>query len=77
MGSFYRHFEMQQEINVPLMRQFIGDLCDYDRLARAMCGVAVKLHAAPLKQAPAGEYRPPDSIKTGSTWRRMAFAHCS
>ena len=41
-----------------LMRYFIGDVRDYNRLKRAMEGVNIVIHTAALKQVPAAEYNP-------------------
>lgn len=46
------------------MRYFIGDVRDRDRLYRAFDGVDIVVHAAALKQVPACEYNPLESIKT-------------
>lgn len=48
----------------PKMRFFLGDVRDRDRLMRAFNGVDFVLHAAALKQVPAGEYNPTEFIKT-------------
>lgn len=47
-----------------LMRFFIGDVRDLERLKRAMEGVEVVIHAAALKQVPAAEYNPFEAVKT-------------
>lgn len=59
-----KQFEMQQEFNDPVMRYFIGDVRDPDRLHQAMRGVDLVVHAAALKQVPAAEYNPTECIKT-------------
>ena len=56
--------EMQQEFDSPVMRYFLGDVRDRDRLMQAMRGVDVVVHAAALKQVPAAEYNPMECIKT-------------
>src|SRR5215470_5130386 len=48
----------------PRMRWFIGDVRDERRLARAMNGIDVVVHAAALKQVPALEYNPIEAVKT-------------
>ena len=47
-----------------VMRYFIGDVRDEDRLKMAMKGVDYVIHAAALKQVPACEYNPNEAIKT-------------
>ncbi len=47
-----------------IMRYFIGDVRDEDRLKMAMKGVDYVIHAAALKQVPACEYNPNEAIKT-------------
>lgn len=63
-----KQFEMQEnpafrKDNV-LMRYFIGDVRDEQRLVRAMEGVDIVIHAAALKQVPAAEYNPFEAVKT-------------
>jgi UDP-N-acetylglucosamine 4,6-dehydratase len=50
--------------NHPILRYFIGDVRDRERLLRAMHGVDIVVHAAALKQVPACEYNPMEAIKT-------------
>ncbi len=62
-----KQFEMQQKLPIekyPAIRYFIGDVRDYSRLHRAMHGVDIVIHAAALKQVPAAEYNPFETIKT-------------
>jgi UDP-N-acetylglucosamine 4,6-dehydratase (inverting) len=47
-----------------IMRYFIGDVRDKERLLRAMEGVDVVIHAAALKQVPACEENPFEAVKT-------------
>jgi len=47
-----------------IMRFFIGDVRDQERLKEAMRGIDVVIHAAALKQVPAAEYNPMECIKT-------------
>jgi len=56
--------EMQRKFDSPLMRYFIGDVRDLDRLRRAIHGVDVVVHAAAMKQVPACEYNPFEAVKT-------------
>lgn len=46
------------------MRYLLGDVRDKERLVRAFRGVDVVVHAAALKQVPAGEYNPFEFVKT-------------
>lgn len=59
-----KQFEMQQEFNQDVMRFFLGDVRDGERLRQAMKGVDYVIHAAALKQVPAAEYNPMECIKT-------------
>ncbi len=47
-----------------ILRFFIGDVRDKERLARALNGVDYVIHAAALKQVPACEYNPMEAVKT-------------
>ncbi|MFL5297514.1 MAG: UDP-N-acetylglucosamine 4,6-dehydratase (inverting) [Phenylobacterium sp.] len=47
-----------------LLRFFLGDVRDRERLILAMRGVDVVIHAAALKQVPAAEYNPSECIHT-------------
>jgi UDP-N-acetylglucosamine 4,6-dehydratase len=46
------------------LRFFLGDVRDGDRIRRAMEGIDTVVHAAALKQVPAGEYNPQEFVKT-------------
>ena len=46
------------------LRFFLGDVRDASRLRQAMDGVDTVVHAAALKQVPAGEYNPHEFVKT-------------
>lgn len=59
-----KQFEMAQEFNEKVMRYFIGDVRDRDRLVQAMKDIEIVIHAAALKQVPAAEYNPMECIKT-------------
>jgi len=62
----YKQFLMHGEYKKydDILRFFIGDVRDEDRLRRAMNGVDYVIHAAALKQVPACEYNPIEAIKT-------------
>ena len=62
-----KQWEMQQIWNdseYPMIRYFLGDIRDKDRLNRALEGIDCVIHAAALKQVPAAEYNPMEFIKT-------------
>lgn len=59
-----KQYEMAQHFSDAVMRYFLGDVRDYDRLAQAMKGIDYVIHAAALKQVPAAEYNPMECIKT-------------
>ncbi|MHA4846790.1 UDP-N-acetylglucosamine 4,6-dehydratase (inverting) [Flavitalea antarctica] len=48
----------------PMLRFFIGDVRDYDRLKTALKGVDYVIHAAAMKHVPIAEYNPMECIKT-------------
>ena len=59
-----KQYEMQQEFDGPMMRYFIGDVRDQDRLKQATRNIDYIIHAAALKHVPAAEYNPMECIKT-------------
>lgn len=63
-----KQFDMQQKWPIsdtkPMIRYFIGDVRDLDRLSMAMEGVDIVIHAAALKQVPTAEYNPFEAVKT-------------
>ena len=62
----YKQFVMDNEYKEyrDILRFFIGDVRDKERMSRAMHGVDYVIHAAALKQVPACEYNPIEAIKT-------------
>ena len=62
----FKQFNMQNAYKQysGILRFFIGDVRDKERLARALNGVDYVVHAAALKQVPACEYNPIEAIKT-------------
>lgn len=63
-----KQFEMSNmkpfKANNKIMRYFIGDVRDLQRLKLAMEDVDIVIHAAALKQVPAAEYNPFEAVKT-------------
>lgn len=62
-----KQFEMSQHFGVktyPIMRYFIGDVRDKERLKLAFRDVDFVIHAAALKQVPTAEYNPSEFVKT-------------
>ena len=61
-----KQYEMQMKFNKfkNVIRFFIGDVRDKDRLQEAMRGIDIVIHAAAMKQVPAAEYNPMECIKT-------------
>lgn len=62
----FKQFNMANKFKryAEVMRFFIGDVRDKERLLRAMVGVDYVIHAAALKQVPACEYNPIEAVKT-------------
>ena len=63
----FKQSEMQSiypRKDFPFMRFFLGDVRDYDRLLFATKNIEYIIHAAALKQVPAAEYNPFETIKT-------------
>ena len=59
-----KQFEMSNKFNSQKLRFLIGDVRDRRRLELATKKVDIIIHAAALKQVPAAEYNPMESIKT-------------
>ncbi len=62
-----KQYNMKQkypEKDFPMMRYYIGDVRDGERLRRACEGVDVIIHAAAIKQVDTAEYNPRECIKT-------------
>ncbi len=62
----YKQFLMAEKLKgyQDILRFFIGDVRDRDRLYRAFGGVDYVIHAAALKQVPACEYNPIEAVRT-------------
>jgi UDP-N-acetylglucosamine 4,6-dehydratase len=56
--------EMQARFRSEQLRFFIGDIRNKTRLARAMQGADIVVHAAAMKQVPACEYNPFEAVQT-------------
>ena len=62
-----KQFQMAQEYPVdqyPMIRFFIGDVRDLERLKRAYNGVDYVIHAAAMKHVHIAEYNPDECVKT-------------
>lgn len=62
-----KQFQMAQEFPIdkfPMIRFFIGDVRDYDRLKTALKGIDIVIHAAAMKHVHIAEYNPMECIKT-------------
>ena len=62
----YKQYEMQKKFSkhFQVLRFFLGDIRDRDRLYRAFDSVDYVIHAAALKQVPALEYNPTEAVQT-------------
>lgn len=62
-----KQYQMAQEYpanKYPMIRFFIGDVRDYERLKRACHGIDYIVHAAAMKHVPIAEYNPDECVKT-------------
>lgn len=59
-----KQHELRQELTDPRLRWFLGDVRDLERLSLALHRIDHVVHAAALKQVPAGEYNPSEFIRT-------------
>lgn len=73
----FKQYQMQSEFeNNSLLRYFIGDVRDKERLYRAFHGMNFVIHAAALKQVPAAEYNPFEAIKTNVLGAQNVIEAC-
>src|SRR5690554_1975437 len=62
-----KQFEMSQEFSpaqYPMIRYFIGDVRDFERMKRALKGIDYVIHTAAMKHVPIAEYNPMECVKT-------------
>jgi UDP-N-acetylglucosamine 4,6-dehydratase (inverting) len=62
-----KQYEMAQvypQKKYPMIRYFIGDVRDYNRLKRALNGIDYVIHAAAMKHVHIAEYNPDECVKT-------------
>lgn len=62
-----KQYEMEQlypHQKYPMIRFFIGDVRDYNRLRRALNGIDYVIHAAAMKHVHIAEYNPDECVKT-------------
>jgi UDP-N-acetylglucosamine 4,6-dehydratase (inverting) len=62
-----KQFQMAQEYPLekyPMIRFFIGDVRDLERMKRAFTGVDCVIHAAAMKHVHIAEYNPDECVKT-------------
>ena len=71
-----KQFEMANKFNSPKLRFFLGDVRDRHRLELATKEVDMVIHAAALKQVPAAEYNPMESIKTNIYGAENVISAC-
>ena len=64
----FKQYKMSEKFNSvkekKILRFFLGDVRDKDRLKIALNDIDIVIHAAALKQVPAAEYNPLEFIKT-------------
>ena len=56
--------DMRIQLNESRVKFYIGDVREYDSVARAMKGVDFVFHAAALKQVPSCEFYPMEAVRT-------------
>ena len=74
-----KQFEMAQEYpnsKYPMIRFFIGDVRDRNRLTTALQGIDTVVHAAAMKHVPIAEYNPIECIKTNITGAENVIEAC-
>lgn len=62
-----KQFDMSQDFSpaqYPMIRYFIGDVRDFERMKRALKGIDFVIHTAAMKHVPIAEYNPMECVKT-------------
>jgi UDP-N-acetylglucosamine 4,6-dehydratase (inverting) len=74
-----KQFHMAQEYPTsmyPMLRFFIGDVRDYERMKRAFNGIDYVIHAAAMKHVPIAEYNPDECVKTNIGGAQNVIRSC-
>jgi UDP-N-acetylglucosamine 4,6-dehydratase len=74
-----KQYEMSQifsDIEYPMIRYFIGDVRDKERLKTALKDIDIVIHAAALKHVPIAEYNPMEFIKTNINGAQNVIDAC-
>ena len=73
-----KQFNMQEQLKKykKILRFFLGDIRDKDRLDLSLKNVDYVIHAAALKQVPAAEYNPIEAIKTNILGAQNLLLSC-
>jgi UDP-N-acetylglucosamine 4,6-dehydratase len=72
----YRMAQLYPPEKYPMIRFFIGDVRDFDRLKRALMGIDYVIHAAALKHVPVAEYNPMEFVKTNVLGAENVITAC-
>lgn len=62
-----KHYQLQQQLDDPRVRFFVGDVRDRQRLLVALRGVDIIIHAAAMKHVHIAEYNPSEAVATNIT----------
>ena len=76
----FKQFKMSENFNLKseqeILRFFLGDVRDKERLKIALNDIDIVIHAAALKQVPAAEYNPLEFIKTNVLGAQNVVESC-